>query len=142
MTMAHSSHTAGSDGILVGERPHPRSWGTFPRYFAVYVRELGVLTWEQAVRKMTSLPAQILGFPDRGLLRPGMYADVTCIEPETIRDTATYESPRQLPEGIPYVIVNGRLTVDDGKRTNELPGRALRRLSSRLHESSPGRPGA
>ena len=70
-TMAHWSHTVGSDGIIVGDRPHPRGWGTFPRYFAVYVRELGILTWEQAVRKMTSLPAQRLGFPDRGLLRPG-----------------------------------------------------------------------
>jgi N-acyl-D-amino-acid deacylase len=124
--MAHWSHTAGSDGILVGDRPHPRSYGTFPRYFAVYVRELGILTWEQAVRKMTSLPAQRLGFPDRGLLRPGLAADVTCIDPETIRDTATYEDPRRLPEGIPYVIVNGTLVVDDGRRTDALPGRALR----------------
>ena len=66
------AHTVGSDGILVGEPPHPRGWGTFPRYFAVYVRELGILTWEQAVRKMTSLPAPRLGFADRGLLRPGM----------------------------------------------------------------------
>ena len=74
--MQHPAHTAGSDGILVGDRPHPRSWGTFPRYLAVYVRELGILSWEQAIRKMTSLPAQRLGFADRGLLRPGMAADV------------------------------------------------------------------
>jgi N-acyl-D-amino-acid deacylase len=126
-TMTHASHTVGSDGILVGDRPHPRSYGTFPRYFAVYVRELGILTWEQAVRKMTSLPAQRLGFPDRGLLRPGMAADVTCIDPETIRDTATYEDPRRLPEGVPYVIVNGTVVVDDGRHTGALAGRALRR---------------
>ena len=125
-TMAHWSHTAGSDGIIVGDRPHPRGWGTFPRYFAVYVRELGILTWEQAVRKMTSLPAQRLGFPDRGLLRPGMAADVTCIDPETIRDTATYEDPRRQPEGIPYVLVNGVVVVDDGRHTGALAGRALR----------------
>jgi N-acyl-D-amino-acid deacylase len=124
--MTHPAHTAGSDGILVGERPHPRSYGTFPRYFAVYVRELGLLTWEQAVRKMTSLPAQRLGFGDRGLLRPGMAADVVCLDPETVRDTATYEEPRRLPEGIPYVLVNGRLAVDDGRRTDALPGRTLR----------------
>jgi len=124
--MAHPAHTAGSDGILVGDRPHPRSYGTFPRYFAVYVRELGILTWEQAVRKMTSLPCQRLGFRDRGLLRPGMAADVVCIDPERVRDTATYEKPRQLPEGIPYVIVNGRLVVDGGRHTGELAGRALR----------------
>jgi N-acyl-D-amino-acid deacylase len=139
-TMAHWSHTVGSDGILVGDRPHPRSYGTFPRYFAVYVRELGILTWEQAVRKMTSLPAQRLGFPDRGLLRPGMAADVTCIDPETIRDTATYEDPRQLPEGIPYVIVNGTIVVDGGRHTGALPGRALRasarRVSSRAHPAA------
>ena len=127
-TMAHWSHTVGSDGILVGDRPHPRGYGTFPRYFAVYVRELGILTWEQAVRKMTSLPAQRLGFPDRGLLRPGMAADVTCIDPETIRDTATYEDPRRLPEGIPYVIVNGVVVVDDGRHTGALAGRALRAI--------------
>ncbi len=136
-TMAHWSHTAGSDGILVGDRPHPRSYGTFPRYFAVYVRELGILTWEEAVRKMTSLPAQRLGFPDRGLVRPAMAADVTCIDPERIRDTATYEEPRQLPEGIPYVIVNGTVVVDDGRRTDALPGRALR---SRPRGSGRARP--
>jgi len=124
--MTHPAHTAGSDGIIVGERPHPRGWGTFPRYLAVYVRELGILTWEQAVRKMTSLPAQRLGFRDRGLLRPGMAADVVCFDPERVRDTATYEEPRRLPEGIPYVLVNGRFVVDDGRRTDELPGRALR----------------
>jgi len=124
--MTHAAHTAGSDGILVGDKPHPRSYGTFPRYFAVYVRELELLTWEQMVRKMTSLPAQRLGFPDRGLLRPGMAADVVCFDPTAIRDTATYEDPRHLPEGIPYVIVNGHLVVDDGRRTDELPGRALR----------------
>ena len=124
--MTHPVHMVGSDGILVGDRPHPRSYGTFPRYLAVYVRELGVLTWEQAIRKMTSLPAQRLGFWDRGLLRPGLAADVVCFDPDAVRDIATYEDPRRFPEGIPYVICNGRFTVDDGKRTEELPGRALR----------------
>jgi N-acyl-D-amino-acid deacylase len=138
--MTHPAHTAGSDGILVGEQPHPRSYGTFPRYFAVYVRELGILSWEQAVRKMTSLPCQRLGFADRGLLRPGMAADVVCLDPETVRDTATYEDPRQQPEGIPYVIVGGRVAVDEGHHTGELAGRALR--SSRPRESSPARRGA
>jgi N-acyl-D-aspartate/D-glutamate deacylase len=86
-----------------------------------------VLTLEQAIRKMTSLPAQRLGFLDRGLVRPGMAADLVCFDPETVRDTATYEDPRQLPLGIPYVVVNGRLVVDDGRHTGDLPGRALRR---------------
>jgi N-acyl-D-amino-acid deacylase len=129
--MQHPAHMAGSDGILVGERPHPRAWGTFPRYLAVYVRELGILTWEQAVRKMTSLPAQRLGFFDRGLVRPGMAADLVAFDPETVRDTATYEEPKQQPEGIPYVCVNGSLVVDDGRHTGELPGRALRSSTAR-----------
>jgi N-acyl-D-amino-acid deacylase len=135
-TMTHAVHTVGSDGILVGERPHPRSYGTFPRYFAVYVRELGLLTWEQAVRKMTSISTQRLGFADRGLLRPGMAADVTCIDPETIRDAATYDEPRRLPEGIPYVIVNGAVVVDDGRHTGALAGRALRASRTRSRASS------
>jgi N-acyl-D-amino-acid deacylase len=124
--MTHPAHTAGSDGILVGERPHPRSWGTFPRYLAVYVRELGTLSWEQAVRKMTSLAAQRLGFGDRGLLRPGMAADIVCFDPDTVQDTATYDEPRSLPRGIPYVVVNGRVLVDDGRHTGDLAGRPLR----------------
>lgn len=125
--MAHPAHMASSDGILVGDRPHPRGWGTFPRYLAVYVRELGVLGLEQAIRKMTSLPAQRLGLHDRGLVRPGMAADLVVLDPETVSDTATYEEPKQRPEGIPYVAVNGRLVVDDGRHTGDLPGRALRR---------------
>jgi N-acyl-D-amino-acid deacylase len=127
LIMQHPVHMAGSDGILVGERPHPRSWGTFPRYLGVYVRELGVLGWEQAIRKMTSLPAQRLGLLDRGLVRPGMAADLVCFDPLTVSDTATYEEPRQIPVGIPYVAVNGRLVVDEGRHTGDLPGRALRR---------------
>jgi N-acyl-D-amino-acid deacylase len=133
--MVHPVHTAGSDGILVGDRPHPRGWGTFARYLAVYVRELGVLTWEQAIRKMTSLPAQRLGFLDRGLVRPGMAADLVCFDPEAVRDTATYEEPKRLAEGIPFVAVNGRLVVDDGRHTGDLPGRALR-------SGKAGRPGS
>jgi N-acyl-D-amino-acid deacylase len=123
----HPSHSVGSDGILVGETPHPRGWGTFPRYFAVYVRELELLGWEETVRKMTSLPAARLGLTDRGVLREGSYADVVCLDPATVRDTATYERPRRHPEGIPYVLVNGQLVVDDGRRTHALPGRVLRR---------------
>jgi N-acyl-D-amino-acid deacylase len=124
--MQHDRHTVGSDGILVGAKPHPRAYGTFPRYFAVYVRELEVLGWEQTVRKMTGLPAERLGLANRGVLREGAFADVTCIDPERIRDTATYDEPRRLPEGIPFVLVNGELAVDDGSRTAALSGRALR----------------
>ncbi|MFM7552163.1 MAG: amidohydrolase family protein, partial [Actinomycetota bacterium] len=124
--MRHPAHTAGSDGILVGSRPHPRGWGTMPRYLAHYVRELGVLGLEEAVRHMTSAPAQRLGLWDRGLVRPGMVADLVAFDPERVRDTATYEDPRQAPEGIPHVWVAGSATVRDGARTEALPGRALR----------------
>jgi N-acyl-D-amino-acid deacylase len=125
--MQHARHTVGSDGILVGDTPHPRAYGTFPRVLAVYVRELGILTWEQAVHRMTGRPAARLGLADRGVLREGAYADVTCIDPLAVCDTATYDEPRRLPEGIPYVLVNGELVVDGGRRTDALPGRALRR---------------
>jgi N-acyl-D-amino-acid deacylase len=127
LLMTHPVHTAGSDGILVGDQPHPRGWGTFPRYLGVYARDLGILTLEQAVRKMTSVPARRLGFADRGILHPGAAADVVCFDPLTVSDTATYATPRQHPIGIPHVIVNGRVVVADGSHTGDLPGRALRR---------------
>ena len=124
-TMAHWSHTVGSDGIIVGDQPHPRGWGTFPRYFAVYVRELGILTWEQAVRKMTSLPAQRLGFPTAGCCgQAGVRRHV-----HRSRDDPGHRDVRGLrrrPERINYVLVNGVVVVDDGKHTGALAGRALR----------------
>jgi N-acyl-D-amino-acid deacylase len=125
--VAHPAHMGGSDGIVVGARPHPRGWGSFARYLAVYVRELEVVRWEEMIRKLTSAAAMRLGLFDRGLLRPGMAADIVCFDPETVRDRATYEVPRAYPEGIPYVAVNGRLVIDGGRHTGALPGRALRR---------------
>jgi N-acyl-D-amino-acid deacylase len=134
--MQHVAHMAGSDGILVGDRPHPRAWGAFPRYLGHYVRDLGLLSWEQAIRKMTSLPAQRLGFFDRGLVRPGMVADIVCFDPLAIRETGTYQQPRSFPEGIPHVVVNGLPVVKDGAHTGELPGRMLRRPSRDLPPAS------
>jgi N-acyl-D-amino-acid deacylase len=125
--MAHPRHAAGSDGILVGEHPHPRGWGTFARYLAVYVRELGVLSLPECIRQMTSLPAQRLGLADRGLVRPGMAADLAAFDFETVRDVATYDDPRRLAEGFQYVAVNGELVLDGGVHTGATPGRALRR---------------
>jgi N-acyl-D-amino-acid deacylase len=127
ITLQHPAHMAGSDGIVVGDRPHPRAWGTFARYLAVYVRELGLVRLEDMVRKMTSLPAARLGFFDRGTLRPGAAADVVVFDAARVRDTATYEQPRQLADGVPYVMVNGTLVVDQQRFTGALPGRALRR---------------
>jgi N-acyl-D-amino-acid deacylase len=125
--LQHPAHMAGSDGIVVGGRPHPRAWGTHARFLGHYVRELGLVRLEEMVRKMTSLPAQRLGLPDRGLLRPGAAADVVLFDPETVADTATYERPRSYPRGIPYVLVNGVVVKELDRHTGALPGRALRR---------------
>ncbi len=119
-----------SDGILVGARPHPRAWGTFARFLARYVRELGVVTLEECVRKLTALPAARLGLADRGCLRPGYHADVVLFDLATVQDTATYENPRAHPKGIPYVIVNGVVVKDNDRHTGATPGRALRRAAS------------
>jgi N-acyl-D-amino-acid deacylase len=109
-----------------GERGHPRGFGTFPRILGRYVRMDSVITLEFAIRKMTSLAAQRIGLNERGLLRPGMYADITVFDPNTIIDNSTYEQPQQLATGISYVFVNGVAVVDEGKVTSALPGRALR----------------
>jgi N-acyl-D-aspartate/D-glutamate deacylase len=121
----------GSDGIAVTPdmafmgKPHPRFYGTFPRVLGVYVREKKVLTLPDAIRKMTSLPAQIAGLTGRGLLRAGMAADVTIFDTETVSDRATFENPLQYPVGIPYVIVNGVVVFDHGQHTGAKPGRVL-----------------
>jgi N-acyl-D-aspartate/D-glutamate deacylase len=115
------------EGPLRRGNPHPRSFGTFPRVLGVYVRQFGLLRLEDAVRKMTSLNAAKLGITDRGLLRPGNWADVTVFDPERVADRATYEAPFQYPEGIAYVVVNGQVVLEEGKHTRTRPGRALRR---------------
>lgn len=118
---------ASDGGIQVaGEGvPHPRSYGTFARVLGHYVRERKVLTLEDAVRKMTSLPATRLGLSDRGLLKPGMKADIVVFDPLTVADKATYENPHQMAVGVATVLVNGHPVLLDGKLTGELPGRVL-----------------
>lgn len=116
-----------TDGPLRRGHPHPRSFGTFPRVLGVYVRERGLLRLEDAVRKMTSQNAVKLGVQDRGLLRPGNYADITLFDPERVLDRATYTDPFQYNDGIEVVIVNGQVVLDHGKHTGARPGRALRR---------------
>ncbi|WP_439660569.1 N-acyl-D-amino-acid deacylase family protein [Lentzea sp. HUAS TT2] len=124
--MKHPAHTGGSDGLLVGDRPHPRAWGTFPRYFARYVRELGVLSLEECVEHLTGRAAQRLRLTDRGLVREGYAADLVLFDPATIADTATFDEPRQQAAGIPYVFCNGVTVIDDGTATGSLPGHSLR----------------
>ena len=121
---------AAIDGPLRRGHPHPRSFGTFPRVLGVYVRERGLLKLEDAVRKMTSQNAVKLGLTDRGLIRPGQYADVTLFDPERVGDKATYEEPFQYAVGIALVIVNGQIVLENGVRTEARPGRALRHKSS------------
>jgi N-acyl-D-amino-acid deacylase len=108
------------------ERGHPRGFGTFPRILGRYVRQDSVISLEFAIRKMTSLSAQRVGLNERGLLKPGMYADITVFDPATIIDRATFEQPSQLATGVIYVFVNGVPVVDNGQVTAALPGRALR----------------
>lgn len=122
----HPAQMVGSDGLLTGEMPNPRTYGTFPYVLGEFVREEGILRLEDAVRKMTAIPAQRLGLQDRGILRDGMKADVVVFNPEQVRANATFESPKQYPDGIDYVLVNGQLVIDNGTHTGALPGRALR----------------
>jgi len=125
--MRHPVHCGGSDGILVGGRPHPRSWGTFPRYLARYVRELGVLSLPECIHHLTGRPARRLRLRLRGLVREGFHADLVLFDSDRVRDAATFDEPRTQAEGIPWVLVSGTPVIEDGQRTEALPGRALRR---------------
>ncbi len=122
----HPAQMVGSDGLLTGGQPNPRTYGTFPYVLGQFVREEELFSLEQAVQKMTGAPAQRLGLKDRGLLRDGMKADIVVFNPATVAAKATFENPRQYPEGIDYVLVNGRVVIDQGVHTGALPGRALR----------------
>ncbi len=132
--MGHPLQMVGTDsgsssatGFMRRGKPHPRGFGSYPRILGRYVREHGVLGLEEVVRKMTSFPAQRFGLLDRGLLRPGMWADIVVLDPGTVIDRATYQDPHQYPEGVEYVLVNGEVTVDGGEYTGVLAGRTLRK---------------
>jgi N-acyl-D-aspartate/D-glutamate deacylase len=124
--MGTDSGASATDGIFSKERNHPRGWGSTARILGRYVREEKLLTLEEAVRKMTSLPASRMRLQDRGLLRPGFFADLVVFDPTTVIDRSTYENPWQYSAGIPFVAVNGQLVVDEGKITDARPGRVLR----------------
>jgi N-acyl-D-amino-acid deacylase len=127
--MRHRVHTGGSDGILHGAKPHPRAYGTFPHYLGRYVRELGVLTLEECVARLTGRPAARLRLPDRGLVREGYRADLVLFDPATVAAGSTFAAPRTLPTGIPHVLIDGRFVIEDGRRTDVLAGRAVRRTA-------------
>ncbi|MGW1103267.1 N-acyl-D-amino-acid deacylase family protein [Streptomyces sp. NPDC002540] len=124
--MRHRVHTGGSDGILQGDKPHPRAYGTFPQYLGRYVRELGILSLEECVAHLTSRPATRLRLADRGYVREGYRADLVLFDPETVAAGSTFEQPRTLPVGIPHVLIDGRFVIEDGRRTQVLAGRAVR----------------
>ena len=111
-----------TSGALARGNPHPRYYGTFPRVLGRYVRDEPVLTLEEAIRKMTSANAAKLGLWDRGVLRPGMAADITIFNPDTIIDRATFEKPHQYAEGVEYLIVNGKVVLERGLHTGARPG--------------------
>src|SRR5947199_1446187 len=126
VSICTDSSARATDGPLAGSKSHPRGWGTYPRILGHYVRDLHLMPLELAIHKMTGLPASNVGLKQRGLIREGYFADITIFDPKTVIDRATFEDPNQYPVGIDYVIVNGQIEVDNGRRTATLAGRVLR----------------
>ena len=130
MVMRQPWVSIASDGSAISKDtpgvPHPREFSSNARVLGYYVREQHILTLEDAIRKMTSLPAQILGLPDRGQIRPGFAADVVLFDPDKVSETSSYEKPKSYPDGIPYVLVNGVAVVDKGQHTGARPGKVIR----------------
>ncbi|HSP05895.1 MAG TPA: D-aminoacylase [Acidobacteriota bacterium] len=126
VSVNNDSEGTAPEGLLGQDHPHPRAYGTFPRILRKYVREEKLLRPEEAIRKFTSLAAQRMRLTDRGVLKTGMWADVVVFDPQTVRDVATFDDPNRLSVGMQYVLVNGVAVIDDGKMTNQLPGKVLR----------------
>jgi N-acyl-D-amino-acid deacylase len=126
VSLCTDSGAVAEDGIFSQEKSHPRAWGSAPRILGKYVREEHLLTLEEAIRKMTSLPASRMGLLDRGVVRPGMRADLVVFDPDSIIDKSSYADPLHYSQGIPYVAVNGQLVVDHGQITPARPGRILK----------------
>ena len=132
--MRHPLTMIGSDAVgtaprgkMAEDKVHPRSYGTFPRVLGRYVRDSGILTESEAIKKMTSMPADRIGLPDRGRLLPGQFADIVIYDPATISDQATFADPHRFPTGIDCVLVNGRIAWESGARADTLAGRVLRK---------------
>jgi dihydroorotase/N-acyl-D-amino-acid deacylase len=126
VSIDNDSSGTSPEGILGDEHPHPRAYGTFPRILRKYVREEKKLTLEDAIRKMSALPAQRMRLVDRGVLKQGMWADVVVFDPETVRDVATFDDPNRLSQGMEFVLVNGSPVIENGRMTGALPGKVLR----------------
>jgi N-acyl-D-amino-acid deacylase len=126
VSICTDSGARATDGPLAGSKSHPRGWGTYPRILGKYVRDEKLMSLEFAIHKMTGLPASNVGLKNRGLIREGYFADITIFDPKTVIDRATFEDPNQYPVGINFVIVNGKIEVDNGQRTPVLAGQVLR----------------
>jgi N-acyl-D-aspartate/D-glutamate deacylase len=125
--LRHPAAMIGTDSTFLGAKPSPRTYGSYPRILGQFVRDEQLLTLEDAVHRMTGAVAERLGLRERGLLREGYAADVVVFDPQRVRANATYDEPRQFPDGIEYVIVNGVPVIDGGQHTGATPGRSLRR---------------
>jgi N-acyl-D-amino-acid deacylase len=125
--LRHATTMVGTDGLGWGSKPHPRHYGTYPRILGRYVREEGLLSLEEAVHKMSGMPAQKFRLAGRGVLREGAIADLVLFDPDIVAELATYEDPRRPPAGIPWVLVNGEPVVREGRHTHARPGRPVRR---------------
>lgn len=128
--LAHPRTMIGSDGLPHDKHPHPRLWGTFPRVLGHYSRDLGLFPLEQAVFRMTGLPAREFGLSGRGRLAVGSFADIAIFDPDDVLDRATYEEPIRASAGIEYVFVNGQVVWEDGRSTGLRPGKVLRRAAT------------
>ena len=126
ISVASDGSSLSAEGVLSVGRPHPRSYGTNPRFLARFVRERQLVTLEDAIRKMTSLPAERLGLTRRGRIAPGYAADLVVFDPDSVAETGTYEAPHSYPTGIPHVAVNGVMVVEDGQFTGQTPGVVIR----------------
>jgi len=111
---------------------HPRFYGTYPKVFRKYVKEEKLFSLEEAIRKMTSFPAQRFFLMDRGIIKEGMWADIVIFNLENIKDKATYENPHQYPEGIEYVLINGEIVIEKGEYTGAMPGKVLKPLKNKI----------
>ena len=123
--LSRPDYMVGSDSIPVGSLPHPRAYGTFPRFVGRLRRQVGNMTLEQVVQRMSDNPARTFGLTRRGRIEKGYYADVVVFDPDRIIDNATYDDPCQFPTGIPYVLVNGQVAVDRERCTGVMAGQAV-----------------
>jgi N-acyl-D-amino-acid deacylase len=140
VSLCTDSPASAEDGIFSREKSHPRAWATTARILGHYVRDVGLMTLEEAIRKMTSLPASRMGLGDRGILRPGMAADVVAFDPAAVRERSTYADPNHYSEGFAFVMVNGELVLDGGRIADARPGRPLLGQGARRDSEKRSRP--